>query len=40
MSSQALAVVLEKHVNVTGIQLQDNHTSQMSEIKLGLSAIP
>lgn len=34
------AAALEKHVNVTGIQLQSNHTSQMSEIKLRLSTIP
>lgn len=40
MMCQVQAEVLEKHVNVTGIWLQDNHTSQMSEIKLGLSAIP
>lgn len=32
------AVVLEKHINVTGVQLQDKHTSQMSELRL--SAIP
>lgn len=29
---------VEKHVNVTGVQLQDKHTSQMSELRR--SAIP
>lgn len=40
MSWWIQAMVLEKHINVTGIELQCTNTSQMSEIKRRLSAIP